>query len=374
MSNKIFSKKPTIIFSTYDDINNPNYGGGGSIAIHKIAKYLSQKYTVMVMAWDYVGKKTEIVDGVTYVRFGMPFLHPKLGMLLYQLFLPWYACTKRYDIWFESFCPPFTTAMLPLFTKKPVIGIVHMLASEDMERKYKLPFHLIEQFGIRNYKKIIVTSDAFRNRIKQIAKKSEITIISNGIDRVYETSTSDEKYVLFLGRIEVDQKGLDLLVTSFAQFNKKNSYRLIIAGTGEETEIEKCKKLIEEAKITDHVSFVGKVVGKTKTDLIRKASCLVVPSRYETYSIVSLEALAHKIPLVCYAINGLSWIPDNFAYKVKPFSTNAFAQAIGKAVLDSHTNTVMLEKGCTYAKQFTWESIVKQYEAYIHKQVSKYEK
>src|SRR5215469_4268838 len=145
------NKKLTIYFSTYDDIKNPYYGGGGAIAIHEVAKRLIKTHSVTVVSWNYSGKKKEVIDEVTYERFGNPFLTPKLAMFFYQLYLPYYARSKQFDVWLESFCPPFTTAFLPQFIKQPVVGIVHMLAAEDMERKYKLPFHLVQNKGIKLY-------------------------------------------------------------------------------------------------------------------------------------------------------------------------------------------------------------------------------
>src|SRR5258706_13574695 len=102
------NNRPTIYFSSYDDINNPHYGGGGAVAVHEVAKRLAKVYEVRVLCWDYSGKKKEIIDGVTYERFGLPFLNPKVAMFVYQLSLPFIAKSKKFDLWFESFCPPFT--------------------------------------------------------------------------------------------------------------------------------------------------------------------------------------------------------------------------------------------------------------------------
>ncbi len=364
------TKKPRIIFSTYDDIHNPFYGGGGAIAVHKIAKLLSKEYDVTVLSWDYCGKKEEYIDEVQYERFGFPFVNSKMGMVLYQLFLPYQVTKKQFDIFFESFCPPFTTALLPFYTKKKVVGVVHMLASADMERKYKLPFRYIERFGLKRYKNIIVTSEHLKETILKITPRSQVTVISNGIDKVYDTIEQSKKYILFLGRIEVDQKGLDLLVNAFKKFNlkKNNMYKLFITGTGEESEIKKLKQLIKERGIADQVEFTGKVMGNNKVQLLRRASCVVVPSRFETYSIVSLEALAHKTPLVCFSIDGLSWLSSQVAFKVKPYDTTAFAQAIENAVSDNQLQK-KLDKGSDFAKQYTWESIYNQYKQYIKKMV-----
>jgi len=360
------NSKKTIYYSTYDDIKNPHYGGGGAIAVHEIAKRLSKKYNVHILSWDYSGKKKETIEGIAYERFGIPSLSPKLGMFAYQIFLPFVMQQKIYDLWMESFCPPFTTAFLSKFSKKPVIGVVHMLAAEDMERKYKLPFHLIQNFGIKTYKNFIVTSETIKKKVKEINSKGSITIISNGIEQVQKPILRKKKYILFLGRIEVDQKGIDLLIEAFKQFHiQNNEYQLIIAGDGDPKEIAKVNEMIKSLNLKKFVVIKGKVAGKTKESLLKNATCVVVSSRFETYSLVALEAMSHGAPLVCFAIEGLKWIPQNSAEKVKPFDTMQLSKALLKVISDTKHTQQMIKGGNAYAKQFTWDSIVKQYERSI---------
>lgn len=360
------NKNLPIYFSTYDDIKNPHYGGGGAIAVHEVAKRLSKKYDIRVVSWDYNGKKKETIDGVKYERFGMPMLSPKIAMFAYQLGLPFIAAKKTYTLWFESFCPPFTTSFLPEFTKKTVVGIVHMLAAEDMERKYKLPFHLVQNSGIKKYNHIITTSEMIKKKIEKIYPKISPIIISNGVTAVYKPLLNKKKYILFLGRIEVDQKGIDLLIGSFRQFHsQKNDYQLIIAGDGDPKEIAKVEYLIKSLNLKESIVMKGKVTGKTKETLLKNAACVVVPSRFETYSLVALEAMSHGTPLVCFAIDGLSWIPKNVVKKVNPFAVESLAKTLMSIVSDKEATQKMVKEANAYAKQFTWDAITKKYIEYI---------
>jgi phosphatidyl-myo-inositol alpha-mannosyltransferase len=361
-----------VYFSTYDDIKNPHYGGGGAVAVHEVAKRLSHMYTVQVVSWDYSGRKKETIDGVSYERFGLKFFNPKLAMAAYQLTLPFIMRNKKFSVWIESFCPPFTTAFLPIFTKKPVVGIVHMLAAEDMERKYPLPFHLIQNSGLKKYMRLIITSDAMKKNLNIITPKSTVTVISNGIQKVFKPLMHKEKYILFLGRIEVNQKGIDLLIEAFAWFHEKNNeYKLIIAGTGNKKETALVRELITKYHLHDSVVLKGKVTGAKKEELLRQAKCVVIPSRFETYSLVALEAMAHGAPVVCFKIKGLSWIPDGIAKKVQPFSPSGLSRTLSDLVTDTKSAHTMTVEGYTYAKKFTWDSIAKQYQEYIENIMSK---
>jgi len=366
------NKKQIIYISTYDDIKNPYYGGGGAIAIHELAKRLSKNFDIRVLSWRYSRKKKEIIDTVCYERFGFSFLSPKIAMFAYQIFLPFVMISKEFDVWIESFCPPFTTAFLPLFTKKPVIGVVHMFAAEDMERKYKLPFHVIQNIGIKKYKNIIVTSEASQKNVKKINHFSNIKLISNGITKVYKPTRKKQKYVLFLGRIEVDQKGIDLLIDVFKQFHLNHQdYKLIIAGSGEQSEIDKAKKLIVGAKLSQNIILKGKVSGKTKDTLLKNAACIVITSRFETYSLVALEAMAYGAPIVCFSIEGLSWIPKDLALKIPAFDIHKLTKALSTVVSDKKFSHNMIREGNVYAKSYTWDLLVKQYDAYISEILNK---
>jgi len=368
----MLNSKHTIIFSTYDDINNPHYGGGGAIAVHKIAKQLALKYTVKVISWDYCGKKKEIIDGVPYERFGYSWLSPKLGMFAYQLGLFWQARKKTYDLWLESFCPPFTTAMLPLYTKKPIIGIVHMLAAEDMERKYKLPFHIIQNAGLRLYNSLIVTSEGLKHTIRKIVPQTSVTVISNGVDNVYPIIKKKQPYILFVGRIEMDQKGIDLLLKAYQGVHQQlPGISLVLVGGGADTEIKRLKELIKELGVEKQVILKGKVLGKEKETLLQNAMAVVVPSRFETFSIVALEAMAHGAPLVCFAIDGLSWIPKRAAIKVHAFDIPRLTKALIHVVSDRILAESITTAASDYAKGMTWNNLAKEYEALIIKSIKK---
>jgi glycosyltransferase involved in cell wall biosynthesis len=80
---------------------------------------------------------------------------------------------------------------------------------------------------------------------------------------------------------------------------------------------------------------------------------------------VSLEALAHGTPLVCFDIKGLSWLCRSIAYKVKPYDIHALAQAIQLVLKNTKRTDEKRKEGKKYAQQYTWEIIAKQYEQYI---------
>lgn len=357
----------TIIFSNYDDLNNPYYAGGGAIAIHETAKRLSKRYHTTVITGRYPGSKNIVVDGVTYERIGISFGGPKIGQLAFQFVLPWYALKKAYDVWFESFTPPFSISILPLLPDRRIIGLVHMLSGKDMRRKYRLPFDVIEMFGLRFYQEIITTTDAIKDQVQKSSPDSRVYVVPNGVNPIRVLSRSKKTHILFIGRIEVNQKGLDLLLDAVKSLKDKGSYQLVIAGGGEKKQLDLLRSLIKSNELTKQVRLVGKVAGRKKQELFDRALAIVVSSRFETFSLTCLEAIASGVPLVTFAIAGLSWMPSKIRISVKPFSSEKLAEAILKAATNAEKRSELIRLGKAFAKQYSWDTIASSYTNIIEK-------
>lgn len=358
--------KKELIISNYDDIWNPYYSGGGARAIHEVARLLAASFDITVITGKYPGSKNRKIDNVNYMHAGISFGGPKLGQLFYQLSLIVLVRRVKYDIWIENFTPPFSTSFLPLFTKKPVIGLAHMLCASEMKRKYKLPFHIIENLGLKKYRHIIVTQESIKRYIEKIGSKSKIIIIPNGVTLPKLRSYTKPKHILYLGRIEVNQKGIDLLLDAFERLNNED-IKLLIAGSGESKQVRILKKLISKNKMKNIIQYVGRVEGQTKEKMINSSYCVVVPSRYETFSMVSLEAMVQKKPVISFDIPGLKWLPDNSGIKIQPYNTEKMSRAIEK-IIDNQTlrNSLGL-KGYEYAKKLDWTFIANEYHQLLQK-------
>lgn len=359
-----FSKK--IILSSYDDIQNPTYAGGGAIAVHEVAKYLAHSFEVTVLTGSYKGSQNVTIDGVKYKRAGCVFLGQKLGQLLFHFLLPFYLLTQRYDVWIESFTPPFSTSFTQLFTTKPVIALVHMLSAEDMVRKYHLPFNVIENFGLRCYKHFIVLTQDSADRIRQHNQLASISVIGNGVHLPPVINEEVKRETLsFIGRIEVNQKGLDNLIEAYAKLVKEISLPLVIGGTGSPEEIKKLKALVCSHNLQDKVSFIGRVEGKQKDDLLKRTLIGVVPSRYETFSHVALEMMAYQVPVVAFDIRGLKWIPNNLIRRVTPFDVETYAREIIELYYNPDQRKQLSERGYELAKKYSWQSVAESYDSVI---------
>ncbi|NTW15057.1 MAG: glycosyltransferase family 4 protein [Candidatus Moranbacteria bacterium] len=351
-----------IIFSNYDDIANPAYGGGGARAIHEVTKRLAKESDVTVITGTYPGAVDMVIDGVRYERIGTYAFGPKLGQLIYSLLLPFVAWRKSFDVWYESLTPPFSCSFLPIFARGPVVALVHMLSGEDMRRKYRLPFHLVERAGLRLYRRFVVLSEVLASQVRRSNPGADIAVIPNGVDMPQEPAHPETgKHVLFIGRTEVDQKGLDLLVSAWSSVASRVSLQLLIAGSGQVAETQRLKEIVEDSGCSDSIRLVGHVTGAEKDSLFRDAALVAIPSRFETFSMVALEAFSYGLPVVSFDIPNMRWFPDEVAIRIDPFDTVSFGKTIASLLDDPDRRRRMgaaaRESMCSY----DWDDIAERY-------------
>jgi glycosyltransferase involved in cell wall biosynthesis/LmbE family N-acetylglucosaminyl deacetylase len=326
---------------------------------------LAKDFDVTIVTGKYPNCKNEIIDGVKYERVGTTIFGPKIGQLFFSFVLPFYAGKKDFDMWIESLTPPFSFSFLPILIRKPVIGLAHTLAGKDAARKYLLPFYAVEKFGLRFYKRFIAVSEFVKTEILAANFKAEVVVISNGIELPKETSSKVGKYILFLGRIEVSQKGLDLLLKAYQQIQNKISLPLYIAGAGAAKEENELKKLINNLNLVDCVFLLGRVGEQEKMRLFNRAAFSVVTSRFETFSLTALESLAFGKPVIAFDIPGLSWLEDFIAFKIKPFDIEALGEAIVHLSQNLALQQEMGKRGRELAKKYSWESAAGKYKEFI---------
>ncbi|BCU68768.1 glycosyltransferase family 4 protein [Stygiolobus caldivivus] len=152
--------------------------------------------------------------------------------------------------------------------------------------------------------------------------------------------------VLFVGRLDIYHKGIDLLADIISRIKDKAEFHIIGDGEG--------KKIIEEiAKSQHNVKYLGKVNDETLRMEYAKASLFILTSRFETFAYVLLEAQTHGLPVVVF---DLPEIRDNIinGKLVKPFNTEEFSRAIldfyDKYTLDKEKYYKMREeiRTCAY--------------------------
>ncbi len=155
-----------------------------------------------------------------------------------------------------------------------------------------------------------------------------------------------EKVILFVGRIE-PIKGLDLLLQSVAAMEETHIKALIVGGNMEqEAEVVRLKEMAQSLGIEESLEFVGLVDQRELPVYYNAADVCLVPSYYESFGLVALEALACGTPVVASRVGGLSGVvhhgrtgylvsgrcPEPYADSVEMiFSNKALQKSMGKA-------------------------------------------
>ncbi len=355
-----------IIFSNYDDMENPYYGGGGAFAIHEVAKRLVKKYDVTVITSKYPNSKNLILDGVKYKRVGTS-VSPKIDQISYNLALLIHAQINKYNIWFESFTPPFSTFFLPLFVTNPIIGITHFFNAEEKSKEYKVPFYIIQNISIKFYKNCIALTKEIKKKLLRLNPRMKVSIIPNGVYLPKLNKNLKGSYILFLGRIEVNQKGLNLLIKSYKTIEKDINLKLLVAGDGPKGQVALLKRIIHKNNLQKKIKLLGRVKGAKKDKLLREALFLVLPSRFEMQGIVALEAIAYGKPVITYDITGFRWMPKGTSIRVPAFSIEKYAEAMLVLAQDKMLHKNISAAAKEYSEKFSWPKIAKQYETLIEK-------
>lgn len=365
-------KNKKIIFSIYDDIKNPYYAGGGAVAVHEIARAMSIRYDVVVINSKHpLAKKDDSIDGVNYKRIGFGTLGPKFDQVIFGLLLPLYLYLEKFDVWIETFLPPFSGSILQCLTTKPIVGVAFFLDASKMAEKYKLPFAFLENQLIKNYHYLIATNDLLKKRLKKINDKALIKTIPLGIhDSILKDSRrfKEKEFILYLGRIDIYNKGLDLLLKIAPDILKSNPrLKIVIAGSGSKSRETLLKREVKRLRLSKRILLKGFVSEKEKIKLISESMLYLFPSRYETFGIGVLEAMALGKSVIIFDIPGLSWIPDKYLVKIPAFDTQMFSDKVLWLLANPETRKKLGRLSKDFAKDFSWKNVVKRYNSYLGK-------
>ncbi len=357
------NKRLHIAIIDMDNLRNPFWAAGQARATREVGKRLAQKHTVTVYCSKYPGYIDYEEDGINYKHVGIAFPNSRVTNLLFILSIPFFVRSIRADVIIENFNAPISVSFAPLFTKVPVIGLPTMFNAYEFTKKYHIPFHLVEAFGSKFYKYFLPYSDVDSNKIKAYNPNVIYKIVPQGLSKeFFAIKHKKPEYILFLGRFDIQQKGIDLLLKAYSQVKESINYPLVLAGHGPDE--QKIRQLVKQYGLEKLVTVSGPAYGEKKAELISKAIYVAFPSRHDEISLWALEALASGMPLVCFNLPECRWISDDVSVKSAPFDIAAYGKALLEATNVKY-NASMRKNARILAEKYTWESVAAQFEAFI---------
>jgi len=177
-----------------------------------------------------------------------------------------------------------------------------------------------------------------------------------------------ESVVLFVGRIE-PLKGIDTLIEAIAIMRQMGVVVClsIIGGDPDQSqeaksaEMARLQSLQERSGLEDLVAFLGKRSQDSLPYYYSAAEAVVVPSHYESFGMVALEAMACGTPVVASQVGGLAFLVQDSitGFTVPVEEPQVLAEKLAWLVQNREARDKMGENAARFARDYGWEKIAK---------------
>src|SRR6476661_71307 len=268
----------------------------------------------------------------------------------------------------------------------PLVHTYHSLAAVKYKSVSTIPTIAktrlqVEKTLLETADRVVATSPQEKEHIRSlVSSKGNIDIIPWGTDierfgsiarstaRRHLGIAPETKVVLYVGRFN-PRKGIETLVRAVSlSAAPKADLKLIIgggwrAGESDGKERDRIGSIVEELGLSDITSFPGALSRDILPGYYAAADVCVVPSHYEPFGLVAIEAMACGTPVIASDVGGLKYtvVPQETGLLAPPKNEAAFAEALDRLLLDSvwpqqlgHTGRKRVE---TY---FSWDGIASQ--------------
>jgi D-inositol-3-phosphate glycosyltransferase len=177
---------------------------------------------------------------------------------------------------------------------------------------------------------------------------------------------SHEKVILYVGRFD-PRKGIETLVRACALLKEQNieKIKLVIVG-GSSThmpdgdERKRIEKIVDELGMKESTLFTGRIGHDILPLYYTAADVCVIPSHYEPFGLVAIEAMACGVPVVASNVGGLKFtiIPEETGLLVEPKDVEAFANGIYRILFDDLWVRKMRKQASANVNQrFSWSGV-----------------
>jgi D-inositol-3-phosphate glycosyltransferase len=214
------------------------------------------------------------------------------------------------------------------------------------------------------------------------ARRKKIEIIPPGVNttRFYPTNRDtarqqlhippDERWLLFVGRIE-RLKAIDIVLQALHVIQQDDPTALhnvrfgVVGGDlkdASNSEMNRLQTLTRELKLTENVRFLGAKEQHLLPQYYAAADAVLMPSDYESFGMVALEAMAMGTPVIASEVGGLAYLvrDGETGYLVPTREPQALAARIKALLNDPHKTRQMGHNAAHLAQQYAWSHIADQ--------------
>ena len=181
----------------------------------------------------------------------------------------------------------------------------------------------------------------------------------------------EDRMVLFVGRIE-PLKGVDTLIQAMSCLDLQGMHRpvhlAIIGGEPNVTpenmsdEMTRLQKLCDDLCMGGMVVFLGKRGQDTLPYYYSAAEVLVMPSLYESFGMVALEAMACGTPVIASEVGGLGYLVQDgeTGYTIPDSDPAALCNKLSSLLGDAHLRGTLGLRASEYALDYAWANVASQ--------------
>jgi D-inositol-3-phosphate glycosyltransferase len=188
--------------------------------------------------------------------------------------------------------------------------------------------------------------------------------------REYIGADPNNKLILFVGRIE-PLKGLETLIRAISWHRTFEPGKVTLAVIGGDpdaspeemsAEMARIQKLCDDLCMGRMVVFLGKRAQDTLPYYYSAADVLVMPSHYESFGMVALEAMACGTPVIASQVGGLAFLIQDgeTGYHVPDQDPKALCEKLMILLSDPRQRETMGLRAAEHAKDYAWTNIAAQ--------------
>jgi D-inositol-3-phosphate glycosyltransferase len=272
----------------------------------------------------------------------------------------------------------------------PIVHMYHTLgemknriARTEAEREgdYRLEG---ERQVLRRADRVIAATIAEVTQLRFLYKAtaSKLVVIPPGVDvshfypipadeaKMYVGLKPEDRMVLFVGRIE-PLKGLDTLIQAMSGLQLQEKQRVHLAIIGGDpaaspremsAEMARLQKLCDDLSVEQTVVFLGKRDQDKLPYYYSAAELVVMPSHYESFGMVALEAMACGTPVIASEVGGLAYLVKDgeTGFTIPDQEPEMLCEKISWLLNDRELHAAMSLRAVQYAQDYAWEKIARQ--------------
>jgi D-inositol-3-phosphate glycosyltransferase len=217
-------------------------------------------------------------------------------------------------------------------------------------------------YGNRSGKEVVVSPGVDLDRFRPIPKETA---------KAHVGIPEKDKNILFVGRIE-PLKGIDTLLQAMALIQERyprvveNVDVTIVGGdpwaNDPDLEMARLQAMREQLGIHDIVTFIGTRDQNELPFYYAAAEMAIMPSHYESFGMVALEAMATGTPVVASEVGGLAFLvrDGENGFHVPSRNPEALAERIYELLTNESARLRLGRNARQYAERFAWEHIADQ--------------